>query len=361
MVRYASECRFIRIGLASLIVGALTAFGQQSAVAGDSSAAPPSDVVAVQTVRFAPRYSGYGQVEPIHDITVGSQVQGTLEGLNIVAGDRVTAGQVIARMAGAIQESAIKQAKSAVALAHTQLALAEQLKKGIDEYPNGLATRAQQQKAAAAVLQANSNLAAANVKLTQLQSASTVRAPVGGVVVSVSAATGELVNVGAALIQIQPDGKLWLKVDYYGEDVAALHRGMKGNFQPADGNGAIGVELFRIVPPQQPDGAVVVTCMIANTASNSKWRSGEAGTLDLLGSKRSAVLVPTASLIMDQGVWWVVVHDAKGEHLQPVTLGPSEGENTLITSGIKPGQQVVVHDAYLRYHHAFATRCTPPD
>ena len=319
-----------------------------------------SDLKPVTRVSFQPRYGAYGQVEPIHHIVIRSQLQGVVSKLSVVPGDAVKQGQVIARITGPTHHAALKQAEAAVAHAQTQLELARQLKQGIDQLPKGLRTKPQMQKAAAAVTQAQSDLASAQAQLVKLRSAATIKAPADGVVVTVQAANAERVAPGDELIKMQPAGKLWLKADYYGSDISEIHTGMKGIFHPADGSAPIAVTMLHVVPPQQTDGAVDVVCL-PGSHPPAGWRNGAAGRLDLLGKKQSALRVPTSSLIMDQGRWWVLVHDAQGDHPHAVILGPSRGESTLITAGLKPGAQIVVHDAYMRYHRDFAKQYTPPD
>lgn len=325
-----------------------------------NTAASSGDLATVHRVTFQPRYGAYGQVQPIHDITLRSQLRGILAKLTVVPGGTVKQGQVIALITGPTHQAAIEQAKASVAHARAQLKLAEQLKQGIDQLPQGLETKPKIEKAANAVTQARSDLASATAQLGKLHAAAEIKAPAAGVVVAIQAANGERVAAGDAVINMQPADKLWLKADYYGSDIAEIHPGMKGIFHPADGGAPIAVTLLHLVPPQQADGAVDVVCLPASH-SPAGWRNGAAGRLDLLGKKQSVVSVPTSSLIMDQGRWWTLVHDAQGDHPHVVTIGPSRGESTLIIAGLKPGQKVVVHDAYLRYHRDFSKQYTPPD
>lgn len=346
---------FMGVVLLSLTTSCSFAGPKTGGTAGASS-----DLATVRRTTFQPHYSAYGQIKPIHDITVRSQLQGIVEKLAVVPGESIKQGQMIAQITGPSYQAAIRQAQAAVVHAQAQLKLATQLVQGIDQLPKGLRTRPKMQKAAAAVTEAHSDLNSAKAQRVKLRSAAQIKAPAAGIAVAVQAANGERVAAGDRLIKMQPAGKLWLKADYYGSDIAKLHPGMKGLFHPASGSPTIVVTLLHVVPPQKADGAVEVVCLPANHPP-AGWRNGAAGRLELLGKTLAAIRVPTSSLVMDQAHWWVLVHDAKGDHPQAVTPGPSAGESTLITSGLKPGEQVVVHDAYLRYHRNFAKQYTPPD
>lgn len=96
-------------------------------------------------------------------------------------------------------------------------------------------------------------------------------------------------------------------------------------------------------------------------ASTARWINGEFGTVTLSLASRKLVAVPTGSLILDRGKWWVLVHTAQGDHPQQVVPGPTHGWNTFLESGLSPGSEIVVENAYLLFHLGIAARYTPPD
>jgi hypothetical protein len=104
-----------------------------------------------------------------------------------------------------------------------------------------------------------------------------------------------------------------------------------------------------------------LTAFFKATTSAPRWSGGEAGEVIVAGDPQTAVAVPTAALILDQGRWWVLVQTADGLRRQAVEPGPSRGEQTLILHGLTAGDAVVVCDAYLLFHRDFRQRYTPPD
>jgi hypothetical protein len=125
--------------------------------------------------------------------------------------------------------------------------------------------------------------------------------------------------------------------------------------------------LLRIIPPEHPDGSIVVACIVdaSSTATTrpatSDWRLGESGTLVLSGKPRQVVEVPTEALVMSAGQWWIMVSAHDGEKPQQVEIGEQDGANTVITKGLTAGDSVVVTDAYLHFNQDFAKQYQQPD
>lgn len=95
--------------------------------------------------------------------------------------------------------------------------------------------------------------------------------------------------------------------------------------------------------------------------AGARWVDGEFGSVTLDLPPRKLVAVPTRSLILDQGKWWVLVHTGSGDHAQEVIPGPRRGWQTYLESGLKAGSQVVVQNAYLLFHRSIGAQYQPPD
>ena len=59
--------------------------------------------------------------------------------------------------------------------------------------------------------------------------------------------------------------------------------------------------------------------------------------------------------------WWVLVRTQQGNRRHRVVPGPSRGWQTFIEQGLKPGEHVVVQNAYLEFYHGIASHHTLPD
>lgn len=316
-------------------------------------------VVTVEKRSVVTKLTAVAEVEAIHTVIVSAQIEGIVTDFHVVPGARIRAGEELGQLTGPEQSAAIQAAQAQVDKEKAALNLAKKnLTSAKQTYPN-LTTREQLNDARAAVIDARAGLQAAQAKFNYLQQGSKIRAPTDGSVIEVSVADGERVSAGTPLVRIQPSHELWLRAIYFGRATAKLKLGMTGNFFPIDGSSPIPVTLRSIIEPARPDGGRSVAC--GPSMPNPGWYSGEAGRLELTGPEQELPAVPTAALIMDQGQWWVLVHEAQGDHPQKVEPSSTQGDWTLIESGIEPGQQVIVKDAYLLYHRDFSRQYQPPD
>lgn len=316
-------------------------------------------LATVETRTLASPLSAYAHVEAIRTLTLHAMVAGTIMGLRVVPGMAVHKGQVLAKLAGPEYTAALQRARSNQIRAQTAFKLAQKTVRGVARTYPDLSTRQQLDQAHAAVADARAHLQAARARLDYLRAGHRVRAPTGASVLALFVDNGERVATGDPLMRMLARRALWLRAVFYGKDIGRLHPGMRGVFQPAAGGKPIPVRVRSVIDPLRPDGGRGIACVPAKDAPT--WYSGEAGTLHLDGLERTWTAVPTRALILDSGRWWVLIHTTRGARRHVVEPGPTVGPVTLIAKGLKAGQQVIVTDAYLRFHREFAHRYQPPD
>lgn len=315
--------------------------------------------VAVVTERtLAETYTAYAEVQPIRTTVVSATVAGTVSGLQMVPGDVVRAGQPLARLTGPEQAAAAAEARTAVTRAETALDLARKKAAEVKATYPDLSTKQELEAAQAAVRDASARVTAARATLANQERGVTVRAPVGGTVLVTEAADGDRVTAGSPLLRLQPRGELWVRGTFYGDAAAVLAPGMGGRFEPAAGGAPVPVKVRSVAEALDPDGGRRVGCTAQGSPS---WINGERGTLRLEGPTRTWAAVPTPALVLDAGSWWVLVSGPDGPRPQAVEVGPEDDGWTLIRSGVRPGQQIVVKNAYLVFHRSFSEHYRPPD
>jgi RND family efflux transporter MFP subunit len=315
--------------------------------------------VTAQVTTVIPHLEAYGEVEPITVLPVTAAEPGVVTGLSVVPGIHLRAGQVLAHLEGPQIGTMLLQGQADVRSARAQLAAARtSLEILQQQLMSHLSTRQAVHQAESAVAQAQTNFDNAQSHLKAVREMMTLTAPANGTVLAMGAANGELVSTGQTILTLQIAGRLWLRAAYYGADAAMVRDGMAGEFVPADGNDPIPVRVSAVVGPLTPGGAASVA-MVPATA-DPKWMNGEFGTVELRLPERRLVAVPTRALILSKGKWYVLVHASNGDHPQVVVPGPSRGWETFLESGLKPGTQVVVENAYLLFHRGVARRFQPP-
>ncbi|MDE8347013.1 MAG: HlyD family efflux transporter periplasmic adaptor subunit [Acidocella sp.] len=305
------------------------------------TAQAPAGWVTVRATQQAPILSGFASVQPGTPVTITAQQAGVLTSLSITPGESVRPGQSIGLLGGPQIAAALATAEGASNAANASLA-AERGK-----FADQLSTKA-------AVAQAEAAAKAARADLAALRAATSLQSPVAGQVQSLAAGPGASLQPGQAIAVVQPAAGAWVKAVLYGPQAVTLSPGMAARFIPADGAPAVAVTL-RGVQGAQPDGGLVLAF------SGADLPLGEAGTLSLSLSSRPVLLVPSEALVLDDGRWWVMLHDAKGDHAVQVVPGEAEGAQTPILSGLAAGDQVIVQDAALLYHRGIAAQYQPPD
>lgn len=324
------------------------------------SAMAQSGIVTVKAETVSTRLIAYGRVVPIALARLRAAEPGVIAGLDVVPGQTVAAGEMLGRLTGPEVTARMAARRAAVAGAEATLRAAEQFLVAEREKRSAhLATRQAVSQAEAAVEDAKARLATATAALDTAKSDTALRAPASGTVVALAAADGERIAAGQTALTVEPEHHLWLKAVYYGSAAGQIRRGMSGTFTPADGSTPVRVKVVSVLSTMQPDGGVPAGLM--SEGKSGHWVSGETGTVTLKGTPRSGVMVPTRALILDRGLWWVLVRTPRGDIRQTVTLGPSRGDHTLIEHGLEAGAEVVVANAYLEFHRNVSQRYQPPD
>lgn len=318
---------------------------------GAAAAAPHAITLIVRAQPVTQTFRAYGEVEPVAVTRMRAVEPGVVSHL-VLPGERVKAGQVLAVLGGPQARSLLAQRRGALRAASIQLAADRR------KLVAQLVTRQTLAADEAAFAAARGQLQVAVQTLT-------LRAPASGRVLAVHAADGEQVAAGQRILTLQTS-RPWLSATFYGAQAFALHPGMKGRFQPVSG-GAIPVRVKTVSRALGPGGGEQVGLLPVShghregDALGSSWRSGQWGSVTLAGATRPLIAVPTRALILDRARWWVLVRTAHGDRRQQVVPGPTRGWTTYIASGLRPGERVVVENAFLEFHRGISQRYTPPN
>lgn len=338
------------------------AFWRSASVAILSLQCCAAAAVGTITAREQPvatQYRAYGRVQPIAVLPVTAGQAGVVTGLRVVPGSPVTAGEVLATLTGPEIQALLVSREGALHSATTALASARRAltidRRNLSAH---LTTKVVVGAAESDLAAAQAALGTARVQLQESQAKSTLRAPSAGTVLALDAADGERVAGGQTIVTLQAGGHLWLMASFYGADAASIRVGMSGAFQPAMGGAPVSVKVAAVGATIGADGGEQIGLVSRDPGA---WLNGEWGAVTIEGGTRPMISVPTEALILDQARWWVVVHTLQGDRAQPVLPGPTRGWQTFIASGLAPGQQVVVQNAYLEYHRGISASYTPPE
>jgi HlyD family secretion protein len=181
--------------------------------------------------------SATGTVNPVNQVTVGSQVSGTLEKIYVDFNDHVIAGQTLARIDPRNYESALKQARANLASAQASLTQA-QLSSARAE-----TLYAAQLMAYSDYLQAKTDFELAKARRDQVQASfeqaqtnlayTTITAPMAGVIVTRKVEPGQTVAASfqsPELFSIADLSEMQVEISIDEADVGKLDTGLAASF-----------------------------------------------------------------------------------------------------------------------------------
>ena len=213
--------------------------------------------------------------------------------------------------------------------------------------------RAAEAQAAAAVTAAEAQLGQFNASRSADAGGTSglfvIRAPISGVIVARSAATGINVSAGTALFHLVDPTSIQV-VGHIPEGQVARAKSVSGaqievpgaeSMRPA---GKL-LSLGRVLDPQSR------TLPISFATGNGTLGVpvGQSVFLHLLLDQTAPAPVVPSSAIVDDAGRPIVFVQVEGEAFarRPVTLGTREGELVQVISGVKPGEHIVTKGAYL--------------
>jgi membrane fusion protein, multidrug efflux system len=170
-----------------------------------------------------------------------------------------------------------------------------------------------------------------------------IRSPISGVVANVTAAAGEVVQVGRSLAELESTTALRLLLQVPAAHQALLRPGIPVSVSlPHQPAARYSGTLRGVVPAANPEtGTVGAEVWLPN--GNGALRSGLVvnGELKVAGG-RSLPLVPTGSVFAQGGEQYVWRLDADGKvHQTRVTLGTESNEMVQVLEGLRPGERLV--------------------
>ena len=282
-------------------------------------------------------------------VRVLTPVAGRIASLDAAPGDEVAAGAALAHIVSPdLGQAASEFAKARAAAAQTRAAIARVQ----DLYDHHVAALKDLEQARADDQQAEAELTRARARMSTLgadtgfTSRYVLRAPIGGIIVDRTANPGAEVRPDSPtpLFTITSLDVVWLTANVYQRDLAAIPRGAKLRFTtdavPGREYEATVTYVSGTLDPQTR--TAVVRATMPNVAH--ALRPQETGTARVLVPEKTPVLViPTRALVTHGTDTVVYLETAPGRYLRRVvTVGDDDGATAVITSGVAPGDRVVV-------------------
>jgi RND family efflux transporter MFP subunit len=316
-------------------------------------------VIVAQKTTVPDWVEAAGTVRASQTTQVSSQAMGNIVEIRTHEGNRVQAGQVLAILDDTQSRSATDQASATVtsaekevsaadsdlALAVTTLKRYQQLYEKKSVSPQEFdEIKARYQSAEARRDMARAGQARANASLIQARASlgyTRIRAPFAGVVTERKVDAGTLASPGMPLFTIEDTRSYRLEVSVDESDLRLVRIGQVSPVMiDALGNAKLSGKVVQIVPAADPASRSFLVKV--ELPADARFRSGLFGRARFPRGERSALLVPSTSLVERGQLQGVFVLDANQiAGLRYVTLGKSTGEQAEVLSGLQEGEKLV--------------------
>ncbi len=346
----------IPLGLALVLAGC----------GGERSAKSPApevarDLALTQVVRATvPDYvEAVGTVKAAQASDLSAQIVGTVLAVNVHEGLRVRRGDVLVVLEDAQQRAALSRATAAVSaaqqdiaaataesdLANSTLARYESLYSRRSVSPHEMDEVQARAKAAAAHRdQADAGMSQARAMEEQARtglSYTRIRAPFDGVITAKRVDPGALASPGTPLLTIEDTRRFRVEAAVDEGDLRAVKLREAAPVWLDALGGALAGKVAEIVPAADPASRSFIVKV--DLAPDTRLHTGFFARVRFPKGTREAVMLPKSAVISRgqlQNVY--VVGNDKLASLRYVTLGPPDGEQVEVLSGLEAGERVVV-------------------
>jgi RND family efflux transporter MFP subunit len=345
--------------LSAVAVAALLAGGARWASQRQASPTPTAPVVAAPSIELAASdvftaktqnlslgIAVSGALKATQSAIVKARVAGELQELNVREGDRVQAGQVIARIEPSEYQARVRQTQQQADAAKAQVDIAQR------QFDNNQALVNQGFISQTALLTSQASLngakatheaALAALDLTNKSLAdATLRSPLSGVVAQRLAQPGERVAIEARLVEVINLSQLEIEAALTAEDASRVQVGMTAQLKVEGLAEPVSAKVLRINPSAQMGSRSILVYL--GVKGREGLRQGQFAQGSLGTQSLQVLAVPVSSVRTDKPQPYVqVVQDGLVRHITVRTGERSEGDqqSLVAVTGVSEGAQVL--------------------
>ena len=308
------------------------------------------DVAPVELRELAVSLPISGSLRAVRSAFVKARVPGELLGLTVREGDRVQAGQVIARVESTEYDERMRQAQRQAEAAQAQVAIAQR------QYDNnralvdeGFISRTALDASAASLdaARATARAAQAGTEVARKSVSDTVlKAPISGQIAQRLAQPGERVAPDTRIVEIVDASQLELEAALSPADSVAVRVGQRATLQVEGASAPIAATVARINPSTQAGSRSVTVYLAVQPAPGLRQGLFAQGRL-AVGQER-ALAVPLAAVRTDKPQPYVQIVEGTGEQARiahrtvtPGARATDEGETWVAVTGLAEGDRVL--------------------
>jgi len=333
--------RMVLLSMGVLIVMLFMAISdKKSAIQAEQEAAvkaerPPVNtvVMAVEPTTISNRLNLPGSVEAWTQLELTAKVSGTIDKVMAREGDRVSAGDILAQIESADYQIALDRAQAAYDLAKADY------ERDKSVYAKGVIPPAELEARETKMQTARADLENARLMLER----TTIKAPMDGVVRRLDAKVGLLLGVGDRVAELLQIDRVKAVIGIPESDVTAVRQldTVDVTIKALDGLRVTGRRHFISTSPETLARLYRLELEIDNP--DHQILPGMFVRADIVKQRsKESLAIPFYSIISRNDEHYVFVEKDGVVEKRPVETGIMEKWMVEVTSGLKPGEHVVV-------------------
>ncbi len=291
---------------------------------------------------------------------IGASITGRVTQIDVVLGQSVRKGDVLARL----NSAELSQQQLAYLKAHAQLALnkrnAERARALFEADVIG-AAELQRRESEYKISQAETHAAADQLRLLGISDAAITRlgqqgavesvtsvvSTLNGVVVERKLLQGQVVQPSDLLFAVADLSRLWAVAQVPEQQMAQVRVGQSVSIEvPALGNEKLVGKLIYVAQTIDPDTRTVLV-RTALDNRDGRLKPAMLATMLITAPTVERLVVPASAVVRENDEDHVfVAEDERHFRLVRVKLGPEQGGKRVVLSGIKAGERIVTEGAF---------------
>lgn len=323
------------------------AWGGDAAPARRASAAELA-TASVTSEGGAGRSAYDGVVEAVRQTVIAAQVPGAVVALHVKAGDRIQAGQVMARLDARAAEQTAAAGAAQVRAAHAGLeAATREYERQRQLFEKNYISQAALERAEAryksAQAEASAQLASAGAARTQ-SGFYVVKAPYAGVVADVAVVLGDMAMPGRPLLTVYDPAALRVKAAIPQSVAARMAPGTAPEIElPGAAGGRVQPARWQLLPTVDP-ATHTLELRLDLPAGLGGAAPGQFARAWLpVAGEAKRLFVPAGAVLRRAELTAVYVVGADGKPLlRQVRLGRADAERVEVLSGLSAGERVAL-------------------
>jgi RND family efflux transporter MFP subunit len=309
----------------------------------------PVDIVALEAKPIEQTTEFVGTIKSRRQTSVQPQVEGYLTRIVAKSGDRVGTGALLMEIDSRPQLAAIASQQSVRTQREVDLSYAQQeADRAAKLLAAGAASQMDDDKATNAVKAAQAQLRTVDEQIRALRTDLAyyrVTAPTGGIVGDVPVHEGDRVTKSTLLTTIDANQGLEVYLNVPVQDAPKLKIGLPVRL--VDDTGAPNrASTVSFISPSVDDSTQTVLAKVPIAAPGG-FRTSQFVRVQVIWSTAPGLTIPLTSVVRINGQFFALVAEPGQSgglvaHQRAVSLGPVIGNDYVVTSGLKPGEKLIV-------------------